>query len=304
MARRQLNQDDLKAAEATRVIGGMTETSIEGSGFRLIVIETPLPTLLGRTIELSGDNVGIGRDLSNEVSVDEDSVSRKHAVLFHREGNWWLQDHGSTNGTQVNGRSLRCPQKLKSTDRIKIGKTVFKLVAEDDAEARYFERTFKMSATDPLTTVYNRRYFQQALDAEVSRAQRHERGLALIMLDIDHFKAVNDEHGHPAGDAVLRVVAHEMASLLREHDVIARYGGEEFAVILPETDKRGIVAVAERLRERVEKTPVEHHGKLIAVTVSAGCAVLRGGETSAVLIAHADSKLYEAKASGRNRVVI
>ena len=154
--------------------------------------------------------------------------------------------------------------------------------------------------TDALTGLYNRRWLEERLPRLVARYQRAERPLSLLMLDIDHFKRVNDELGHAAGDRVLALVAQTVSAQVRPTDVAARYGGEEMVVVLPETAIEGARIAAERLRARIEAaraTGIER-----ATTVSIGLAALGAGEEAADLLRRADELLYRAKSRGRNRV--
>jgi diguanylate cyclase (GGDEF)-like protein len=136
------------------------------------------------------------------------------------------------------------------------------------------------------------------------RARRHVRELSFLMIDIDHFKKINDVHGHLAGDYVLKEVAKHMQQRIRRDEVLARYGGEEFAIILPETNLEGGLALAEGLREKIEQSRFVFQGETIRVTISAGAAMLdESDRASTDLIRRADEKLYEAKRAGRNRVI-
>jgi diguanylate cyclase (GGDEF)-like protein len=165
-----------------------------------------------------------------------------------------------------------------------------------------------LSVRDPLTGCYNRRHLhEQLLETEISRAQRYRLSLTVIMCDLDHFKAVNDNHGHYGGDAVLQHFAALLQSMTRESvDSVVRYGGEEFLLILPETDLAGGQLLAERLRQNFAGAPVEHDGQRIAVTASFGVASVDFAISTHTahlnMIAAADDLLYAAKNSGRNRV--
>jgi two-component system, cell cycle response regulator len=167
------------------------------------------------------------------------------------------------------------------------------------------ERLRRAGMTDGLTGVHNRRYFDHRSLIEFSQAVRHQYPLACLFLDIDHFKAINDRHGHPAGDEVLRQVGGLIQRSLRTGDLAARYGGEEFVVLLPRTDLAGAREVAERIRLMVQEAPfVTPDGGTLNATLSAGLAMLPTGATSfAELLAAADRSLYEAKRAGRNRTV-
>jgi diguanylate cyclase (GGDEF)-like protein len=168
------------------------------------------------------------------------------------------------------------------------------------------QREYKRNAmVDALTGLYNRRWLEEALPRFVNRFTRSQQSLALLMLDIDHFKRVNDEHGHPAGDAVLVALAHTLRAAVRPTDHLARYGGEEFAVILPETGPRAAYGVAERLRSAVKLAAIrDANGKLLPpVTISIGGAVLPPSNGSVgQLMSAADANLYTSKQNGRDRV--
>ena len=164
--------------------------------------------------------------------------------------------------------------------------------------------------TDPLTGVFNRRYMDRRLREEVSSARRYGRPLAVLLLDVDHFKRVNDEHGHQVGDQVLIATAEAATAVLREPDVLARYGGEEFLVIAADTRPEGAAYLAERLRRQIEATDFrpksESGGTLsIRITASVGVANFGGAIDSVDALVHAaDEGLYRAKNEGRNRVVV
>lgn len=161
------------------------------------------------------------------------------------------------------------------------------------------------SNRDGLTGVYNRRYLEHLLNQEFSRAQRYGNMISLIMLDIDHFKNVNDTHGHLAGDDVLRNTARRLRGCLRDIDTFARYGGEEFAVVLPETPLEGALIVAERLCHAMGSHPVTFGDLALPVTISLGVSQLVPGiPRYEELIRRADTALYQSKFAGRNRVTV
>ncbi|MBV1856677.1 GGDEF domain-containing protein [Catellatospora tritici] len=160
-----------------------------------------------------------------------------------------------------------------------------------------------LATTDTLTGLPNRRALRASLGRNLDQARRADTALALIILDLDRFKKINDEHGHLAGDAVLRQVAQVLQREIRPTDLAARLGGEEFAVVLPDTDRDTAVAIAERLRAAVASTPAAHQGEVLTVTTSAGVvAYPHDGQTTATLVKRADDALYSAKRAGRNRV--
>jgi diguanylate cyclase (GGDEF)-like protein len=245
----------------------------------------------------------VGRGADNHVVLDGDSVSRRHAQ-FRRQGDYWVVvDDGSTNGTYCNDEQISREVVLKNGDRVKIGPTIFKFLSGADVEAQYHEEIYRMTIVDGLTQIFNKRYLMEALEREIIRGRRHDRDLAILMFDIDHFKRINDVHGHLAGDYVLKEVARVVQSRIRRDEVFARYGGEEFAIILPETSLQGAVQLGETLRQKVEAHQFVFQADSIKVTISLGAALLHESDRQAeAIIKRADEKLYQAKRTGRNRL--
>ncbi len=169
------------------------------------------------------------------------------------------------------------------------------------------ERLRDMAFKDGLTDLYNHRYFQDLMDGELSRAIRYKRPFSLIMLDLDHFKKINDNYGHPVGDLVLKEVSKTIKITVRDSDIAARYGGEEFAIVLPETELKGAAITAERLRKAVEQLEIETNGCRIDVTVSVGVTCYHPSidtiEKSEIL-SEADNALYNSKNKGRNMISV
>ncbi len=172
-------------------------------------------------------------------------------------------------------------------------------LAISNADAR--DKLARQASTDPLTGIANRRAFYEGLSAEIARAHRYGRPLSLVLIDLDHFKAVNDQHGHPAGDRVLVLFAQLLTAYSREGEIVARLGGEEFAWLMPETDQHGAHAAAERVRTAIETTPL---GDVGSVTLSAGVGSSENNGDADALIRDTDRALYWAKHGGRNMTVI
>jgi len=186
-----------------------------------------------------------------------------------------------------------------------IGRRDERLVEQNFQLAALSDKLHELSTIDALTEIHNRRSFDDCLNAELARTRRYGVTCALIMIDIDRFKATNDHHGHQAGDEVLRHVAALLDAEKRFGDVVARYGGEEFAAILPHTDAADAAAWAERVRARLEREPVRWLGKVVRVTASFGVASAPAHAGNAgELIEAADRALYLAKQRGRNTVVL
>jgi diguanylate cyclase len=183
---------------------------------------------------------------------------------------------------------------------VMVGQTAYRLARR---VRRANEELRTLSVTDGLTGLPNHTSWELAAEREFARSRRYAQPAAVLMMDLDHFKAVNDTHGHAAGDAVLRATGAVLRQLLRALDVPGRYGGEEFGVLLPGTDLAGAEAIAERIRARLDARPLADAGGL-RVSASIGCAALEAADASAAAwIARADRALYRAKAAGRNRCV-
>jgi diguanylate cyclase (GGDEF)-like protein len=269
----------------------------------LVVIYTKEPTLLGKRFVLDDSPTRVGRGTDNHIVLDADSVSRRHAHFVSKAKSWLVSDDGSTNGTYCNDEQVLRENVLCNGDRVKIGSTIFKFLSGADVEAQYHEEIYRLTIVDGLTQVHNKRYLYEALERELIRGRRHGRNLAVLMFDIDHFKRINDLHGHLAGDFVLKELARIVQSRIRRDEVFARYGGEEFCIILPETMLEGAVELGERLRQQLEGHSFVFQQDTMKATISVGCAVLGDEDRNAgELLKRADERLYEAKNSGRNRV--
>ena len=269
----------------------------------LVVIYTKEPTLLGKRFVLDQRTIRVGRGADNQIVLDSDSVSRRHCHFERRGNSWAVVDDTSMNGTYLNDEHIALESCLTNGDRIKVSSTIFKYLSGTDVESQYHEEIYRMAIIDGLTQAFNKRYLFESLDREIIRARRYARDLSVLMLDIDHFKRINDVHGHLAGDVVLKELARLVSGRIRRDELLARYGGEEFVVMLPETGLDGARVLAESLRSRVEDNKFVFQSDPIAVTISLGCAELNEADFSTLdLLKRADEKLYEAKRTGRNRV--
>ena len=271
---------------------------------------------LGKKYNLTQESTVIGRSSKVDIQIDEESISRNHAVIELDGDELVIRDLKSTNGTFVNDRPVE-KRGLRDGDQVKIGRTIFKFLTGSNVEASYHDEIYRLTTTDGLTQVYNKRYFLQEMEREMSRCLRYQRDLSLVMLDIDHFKPVNDNYGHLAGDHILKQCAQRIVNSIRRDDIFARYGGEEFILLLPEIDKSQAEKTAEKIRRTIEGEPFTFDGVDIEITLSLGVADLReylaktgNGEASDSddvnpfsFIKLADDRLYRAKEEGRNRVV-
>ena len=260
---------------------------------------------VGRMYRVSGGMMSIGRDPECEIHLDDEGVSRRHAVIETDNDTSQVRDLASTNGTWVEGDRIAVdPIRLHDGSRIRVGPvTILKYGVQDSVEQKFLSQLYQSATRDGLTGVYNKRFFLDQLRQELAWHKRHDQPLTLMLVDIDHFKTVNDTHGHQAGDSVLHQLAAQLNRGCRTEDILARYGGEEFAVILRLTSSGEAGKIAERLRDSVALHPFNHGETEIPITISLGVVTRGGGELSKAedLIEEADKLLYRAKEHGRNR---
>jgi two-component system cell cycle response regulator len=277
----------------------------EPCGWALVVYAG---TQLGRVFPLvPGENM-IGRSPTVGVSLLDEEVSRIHSTLRLETGEdgdrLTLEDMGSTNGTSVNGQVLEGLRPLVAGDRLTIGGHVLKLVAMDPLERSFHETLLDQSTKDPLTGLANRGAILGELQSRFDLSRRHGRPLSVVMCDLDHFKRINDTHGHGAGDLVLSSFGDLVRQNLRGTDLAGRIGGEEFLLVLPETEMEGAMFLAERLRTALGGTPQVITNAVLKVTCSLGVAERNAADRDGgMLLGRADGALYQAKRQGRDRVV-
>jgi len=277
-------------AQIERWLGPWTETSPLDRTFRLD--EDLWVRLLARPLPTGGAVVTL-------VDVTE----------FKKREVWLTELHdrlaGEGEDLKLFARHLAVAR-AEATEALRKAEAANEALAREIAERRGLERELRrMANTDELTGALNRRRFLELTETEIERSNRYKRHLAVLMLDLDHFKSINDRFGHAAGDDALRHFTQICMANLRDMDVFARFGGEEFAALLPETPIDGARAVADRLRQAVEKADFRHNDAVVSLTVSIGVAE-REAEDQATLaiLTRADRALYAAKAAGRNRVAL
>jgi len=262
---------------------------------------------IGEMFKLAKKETVLGRSDDVDLCLIDDGVSRRHATVRLDGERAVLTDLGSANGTFCNGGRISGPRVLSDGDKISMGgATILKFTYQDALDEQLARQLYESAVYDGLTGLYNRRAFDERLRAELAFANRHCKPLALLMADIDHFKRINDEHGHPFGDQVLREVARRLAATTRAEDILARFGGEEFIVLCRDTDGNEATALVDRLRSVVGAELRPDGGPPIRVTISVGLALSSGADAvdEADLIKAADAALYEAKRRGRDRGVV
>ena len=262
------------------------------------------PGLSENLIPLRKPRTTIGRDETSDIEVVDDFTSRHHATLERIGGSVWVIDHGSRNGTFVNDERIDRRQ-LRAGDHVRVGNRIYKFLSADHPELQYHEAVYQMMTSDGLTNVANRRFFDDSFHRELVRCMRHSRPIAVLLLDIDHFKRINDLYGHLVGDECLRELCDRVQSVIRIDDLFARIGGEEFAIVITECGVAETRICAERVRSHVAAQPFGRGRRLeIPLTVSIGIAHSDGTSIPSTeeFLSSADKHLYRAKHEGRNRV--
>ncbi|MDK2972724.1 MAG: diguanylate cyclase [Candidatus Sumerlaeota bacterium] len=265
----------------------------------------------GQRRSLTGATIVIGRSMGCEWQLEDTAASRQHVRIEYENfksssemPRCFITDMGSRNGTQVNGHEINGRTPLRERDRILIGSTVIGFFVRDEGELRHDESLYLSATSDVLTGLDNRRQLRVHLRHQLARARRQYRPVSFLLLDLDHFKNINDQFGHDVGDEALRHIAQVLRNGVREGDLVARWGGEEFAICLPETDIREGAMLADRIRHSIEITPLEVDGHEVRMTTSIGVTAYRPGDGADSLFQRADHMLYQAKEKGRNRVEI
>ncbi|MFN7963815.1 MAG: GGDEF domain-containing protein [Thermoanaerobaculia bacterium] len=277
----------------------------EPSEASIIVIAHPEGKRLGTRFRLkSGERLVLGRDPDADISVPEVlSVSRRHAQLLFAGGSVKLRDMGSTNGTFLNGQVVREPTEVRSGDRFQVASVHFKFLLEEDVENAYYQAISDLVTRDGLTDVFNQRKFQEEAEREWVRALRHDRPLAMILVDLDDFKSINDQNGHLCGDFVLKRVAGTIQGCLEPDQLLARMGGDEFVVLCPEATEAEAYEVAQAICRQIESLDFTYCEVSVPVACSLGVAGRRPSmRKHPELYEAADRALYASKRAGRNRV--
>ena len=273
----------------------------------LIVMRGGIP---GTMLRVDADECTLGRSSESLFPFDDMTVSRRHATLQVDPGGLvTLTDQGSTNGTFLNGRRIDAGRtaKLEEGDRIRLGSAVvLRLVRLDSSDEHFQQEMFERTVRDGLTGVYNRSYFLNQVGRMATRYAAQGMGLAILMVDVDHFKRINDRYGHLVGDIVLREVSGIIRESTRADDLVARYGGEEFIVSLPCSAPELAAERAERIRMNVAARRIRTTGHELRVTVSIGlaCGSPDRPLRTMSMIQAADEALYQAKAEGRTSIVL
>jgi two-component system, cell cycle response regulator len=262
---------------------------------------------IGGLHSLTKDETVIGRTAGCDIVIPETRVSRRHAMIRRTapgSNEFEIVDLGSTNGTFLDGARVERAV-LQSGDKVGIGGRILSFAMLDKADLAYQSRIVQMIHVDELTGLLTKRSLFRALETEITRAQRYRHPISVLMMDLDHFKRVNDTYGHLVGSQCLAEVGKLIRESTRETDVSGRYGGEEFITFLPESETAAGLIVAERIRQAMEKHTFRYDDTAYQVRVSIGVATWPAdGNDVESLVRAADTALYRAKNEGRNRCVV
>lgn len=272
----------------------------------LVVLMGP-PGYQGKQWALIDASV-IGRAIESNVFIDDKSLSRSHARIDIKGDKVYVVDLGSTNKTIVNGQVLPpmvlC--ELKNNDQIKTGNVIFKYLETGNIEVLTAQILFEKANRDALTGAYSKGALLEKGPEAIKRSEVLNEALSVIVFDIDFFKKINDSHGHPCGDFVLKDMARVVSTkLIRSNDFFARYGGEEFVLILSGTPDKVAAEIAERIRTTIQNHEFKFEGKIIPVTVSIGVTSKKDSDSQwQFLFDRVDKALYTSKQTGRNKVSV
>ncbi len=259
---------------------------------------------VGRLYPIVRGEFVVGRGPKVDLVLDPKGVSRRHALLTREsDGGVLIRDLGSAGGTRVNDQRIDDDYALRHGDVVEVGRAILKFLEGGDLGQLYHEEIYRLTTTDALTQVANRRYFLEQLEREMSRCRRYGRSLAVALFDVDRLEGLNDRLGEVAGDLLLRQLAALLRGQVRREDVFARLSGGEFALALPETALPQAQQTAEKLRRLVERSGFDVAGEAASITLSVGIAEYRGKSSAPEELLHrAEEKLREAKRTGRNKV--
>lgn len=265
-------------------------------------------TGFGQWHPLRDKEVTIGRSRDNTIQIDSVNISRTHVrILTLGPDNFVLEDMDSTNGTYVNGQKIKTHQ-LHSGDKISLSDSIilmFELKDKDDITV--YENLYRSATRDALTGIYNRHYFLEIASKELAFATRHFSIFSLIFFDIDNFKSLNDQHGHPFGDTVLKSITETVSHYIRSSDIFARLGGEEFIILLRNILPSEATFLAEKIRNVIENIPFQTPAaNALKVTTSLGVISFDPEQHQSLdqMLDNVDKRLYKAKEKGRNVTII
>jgi len=307
-------EESLEKTEVSlRIFDDLSRTrigkKIEGKESDLIpVLRVISGPMIGEYFTLSSNSYSIGRDANCQITIKDPKISRKHCQINFLQSDSKkdivINDLNSRNGILLNNTKVKKSAKLNSGDKLKIGSNTFGFYLKFPEEVELENYLFKLATRDSTTGLVTKAFFNSSLEFEFKRSQRYKRPMTFVIMDIDHFKNINDSYGHQMGDHVLAELGKLILRELRFEDTGIRYGGEEFAMILPETAEKDAFVLIERIRKKLEKITFKCQEEIFRVTASFGISELKEYITTTKhLIKTADKAMYHAKNTGRNKSV-
>jgi len=257
-------------------------------------------------LRISNGFIVLGRGHNCDLTLNDEMISREHCrVWLDGSGNVNVLDLESTNGSEIDDKKIN-QEILQPHNRLKIGKHIIKIEYKDAEEIRQEELLQSAATTDPLTGISNRKWFEERVNQIVQAAAESNQSIAIVMVDIDHFKQVNDVYGHQTGDVVIKGVAEILNACKRQQDLLARYGGEEFIVCLPDSNPENTMLFCERVRREISNTTFRFGKEQIKVTASLGGVsdIINQESNLQEMTALADKALYHSKKAGRDQSTI
>lgn len=270
----------------------------------LVLAQAEIPHVveIGRRYPLTKTEYILSNSNQADIQIPSEATPESLVKLYLQEGKWRFENLSVRNDVYVN-RSLNDEGPLQDGDFLQIGQTVYEFLAGTGWQSSIFFAMHQAIRIDAHTKAFNKEHFGESIVRWMALSGRHEKPLALVMMDIDDFKKLNTVYGHLAADEVLKIFSHRVRSRLRKEDSFYRVGGEEFTVLLPETPKVKAMQLAEGLRLAIAQEPFLVKGQDIPVTMSIGVASYQKGMTSQELYEKADKRMRDAKKKGKNQVL-
>lgn len=250
----------------------------------LVTIHSREPASVGKRFQLDRSLTRIGRGSDNHIILDDDSVSRCHALLEQRGARWLVLDIGSSNGTYVNGMRVDREVFLSNHDRVIFGPTIFRFLSGTNVDSQYYEEMMRLSTRDGLTDTRNKRYFLEALDLEIGNCRRLQRELTIVLFQVDHLARINEEHGYLTEDFVFMEVAPLALARLAAGEVCARLEGGSFAFLLPDRSLSFAEALAAAFQHQVSRHNFLFQGRRIDVSIQISVTLLQESDADAAAL--------------------
>lgn len=298
--RRPSPQDLATLSTETTLHGAEPLQPREGGQLASLVVIAGTPIDIGTHVRIDSEIV-IGR-VGAGLTLRDGRISRRHARIWQDDEGWWAEDLGSTNGTALEGAPLVQRTPIRDGAKLALGSTIVKFALIDRTEEAWLQQMTKLAGTDPLTGLHATHRFDHLLADAVQTARATKSRLAVLMMDLDGLKPINDRHGHRFGAHTIATVGTLLGEAVAGKGEATRFGGDEFCVFLPSVDEDQALSLAESFRARIEALGIELDGVTLRVTISIGLTVREAPDDPSALVVAADEALYRAKAQGKNRV--